>query len=423
VIVFEPSGELLLLNYESDFGPHDWVARKFKDGEAISLRSCFEFRVGDQLELAMENEVEGDALEFDREDRDEPRAYTFVLGKLNGEYYRLKSRVLGTKNTFYLHRDLDFSPKFFIAPRKISILRKIDRQVSEDVYIGGTLQGAIPEGAYRQLLKVFPSSTELDRYAAARVEVCIREYLGVVGDAERAYHQHMNKKIIPRGSSLLPMFAAAEAAKYKTLLEKLQSMLSSEESYTEAQWQAEILSIIQLLYPKYIRAFESVKIRDTVNKTKRFLDLMLVDASGHIDLIEIKKPFDQCILSRREYRGNFFPAKELSGAVMQLEKYIYYLTKWGNAGERELSEFYRDKLPNGLSLKIVNPKGFIILGREVGMTMRQRADFEIVKRKYQSVIDIISYDDLLDRIQSLLENFSGYGPSQHLNTLTPRNNS
>jgi hypothetical protein len=166
-----------------------------------------------------------------------------------------------------------------------------------------------------------------------------------------------------------------------------------------------------------------VKIRDTVNKTKRFLDLMLVDASGHIDLIEIKKPFDQCILSRREYRGNFFPAKELSGAVMQLEKYIYYLTKWGNAGERELSEFYRDKLPNGLSLKIVNPKGFIILGREVGMTMRQRADFEIVKRKYQSVIDIISYDDLLDRIQSLLENFSGYGPSQHLNTLTPRNNS
>ncbi len=217
----------------------------------------------------------------------------------------------------------------------------------------------------------------------------------------------MNRKVTPRGSNLLPMFASAEAAKYQTLLEKLKSMLSSEESYTETQWQHEILSIIQLLFPKYIRAFEGVKIRDTVNGTNRFLDLMLVDACGHIDLIEIKKPFDQCILSRRQYRGNFFPAKELSGAVMQLEKYIYYLTTWGNAGERELSKCYKGKLPNGLSLKIVNPKGFIILGREIGLTKQQRADFEIVKRKYQSVIDIISYDDLLARIQSLVENFLG----------------
>jgi hypothetical protein len=33
-------------------------------------------------------------------------------------------------------------------------------------------------------------------------------------------------------------------------------MLSAEESYTESQWQEELLQIILLLYPKYIYLFK-----------------------------------------------------------------------------------------------------------------------------------------------------------------------
>ena len=162
------------------------------------------------------------------------------------------------------------------------------------------------------------------------------------------------------------------------------------------------MSIIQLLHPKYIRVFENVRIRDTVNSTHRYLDLMLVDAGGHIDLIEIKKPFERRILSRGEYRGNFVPTRELSGSIMQLEKYILYLNKWGSAGEKALSERYASQLPAGLTLKIVNPTGLVVFGRETGMKRRQREDFEVVKRKYRSVADIMTYDDLIARLESVI---------------------
>ncbi|MFY1612152.1 Shedu anti-phage system protein SduA domain-containing protein [Macellibacteroides fermentans] len=55
----------------------------------------------------------------------------------------------------------------------------------------------------------------------------------------------------------------------------------------------------------------------------------MVDSGGNIDIIEIKKPMDNCIITKSQYRDNFIPMRELSGTVMQIEKYIFYLNKWG----------------------------------------------------------------------------------------------
>lgn len=54
--------------------------------------------------------------------------------------------------------------------------------------------------------------------------------------------------------------------------------------------------------------------------TNRYIDLMLVDANGNIDIIEVKKPFANALLSRNTYRGNHTPRIELAGSVMQAEK-------------------------------------------------------------------------------------------------------
>jgi hypothetical protein len=51
----------------------------------------------------------------------------------------------------------------------------------------------------------------------------------------------------------------------------------------------------------------------------------------------------------------------------------------------------------------VNPKGLVIMGRDHNLSKEQRADFEIVKRKYKNVIDIITYDDLTRRLQVTIE--------------------
>ncbi len=43
------------------------------------------------------------------------------------------------------------------------------------------------------------------------------------------------------------------------------------------------------------------------------------------------------------------------------------------------------------------------MGRENDLSIEQKKDFEVVKRKYKNVIDIISYDDLLNRLKFTIE--------------------
>lgn len=131
---------------------------------------------------------------------------------------------------------------------------------------------------------------------------------------------------------------------------------------------------------------------------------MLVDAKGNIDILEIKKPKERQLISKSSsnHRGNFIPTKELSEAIMQVEKYLFHLNKWGKKGEDELNKKYKNKLPNSLKINITNPRGIIILGRDEGLTNNERLDFEIIKRKYTHIADIITYDDLLKRLENII---------------------
>lgn len=70
-------------------------------------------------------------------------------------------------------------------------------------------------------------------------------------------------------------------------------MLESKNSYSENQWQEEILQIILLLYPKYFLVFKEAPIKAGYDKEKnirdeKFIDILLVDSDGNIDIIEIK---------------------------------------------------------------------------------------------------------------------------------------
>lgn len=88
---------------------------------------------------------------------------------------------------------------------------------------------------------------------------------------------------------------------------------------------------------------------------------------------------------------------------MQVEKYLFHLTKWGREGEREIQEKRRSELPGGLKIQITNPKALIILGRDSDFADDQRFDFEIMRRKYANVTDIMTYDDLLRRLNNTIE--------------------
>ena len=90
---------------------------------------------------------------------------------------------------------------------------------------------------------------------------------------------------------------------------------------------------------------------------------------------------------------------------MQIEKYIYHLNKWGIIGERKLTEKYKDLLPPNFSISISNPSGIVIMGRDHNLSRTQLNDFELIKRKYKNVIDIITYDDLIRRLKFLIGKF------------------
>ena len=87
---------------------------------------------------------------------------------------------------------------------------------------------------------------------------------------------------------------------------------------------------------------------------------------------------------------------------MQAEKYLFHLNKWGQAGEREIYEKRKSDLPDGIKLQITNPQALILLGRDNDFTGEQRFDFEIIRRKYANMVDIMTYDDLLRRLENII---------------------
>lgn len=385
---FRKIGNKIIFTYQvSEYNSSsDWVRENLKKNKEVTFKKTLTFKDHEEYDIQVNEDFSG---EF--------QPIGFVLAELEGDYYKLRNSTIGTNNSFYFHKEIDIQLEFLVAETNISILKLIDQLVREDVYIGGEAKNTIPFEAFNKMVDEFPTSYEKKLYADARISSIVKNYFETTTDAELKFQNYLNKKSSKQGKKLTKMFQEYELLKFRTIQEKLRGMLESENGYSEDQWQNEILEIILLLNPKYICSFKTVHLKID-NRRRRFLDFMLVDGNGNVDVIEIKKPFENSIMTHSVYRGNYTPHKDLIGTVMQLEKYLFHLNRFGEIGEKKLTEKYKDKLPYGLKIKITNPKGFVIMGRESNLSDEQKSDFEIVKRKYKNVIDIITYDDLLQRL-------------------------
>ena len=393
MIDFRETDNKVLLSYSCEYSGLAWVYRELDKNKRVTISKAFSFTPNELISSR------------DKDNEDAP--VVFEVANRVGEYHCFPKNVLSLDHDLYIHKDVHLKRSLFVAERNISIFPKIDRMVSRSIYVGGDNENAIPEAVYRELLKEFPNTYELDRYASARISSILSSYLDTKEDCEEQYHKYLNSKFSKKGENLKFKFSGVELSKYTGLLEKLKAMLNDEASYSETQWQEELLQIILLLYPKYIYAFKEAPVRDTYNNTSRSIDYLLIDSSGNTDIIEIKKPFDRCIITERTYRDNYIPLRELSGTVMQIEKYIFYLNKWGKKGEDKLTTHYKNDIADGFKIRIINPSGIIIMGRNIGMSIDQQQDFEVIKRKYKNVIDIITYDDLIQRLEFTIDQWTG----------------
>lgn len=396
-IEFEQQGSELLLRY-SPRDDDSWVHDRFERGDDLVIKRTFNLR--------QEHLVTDDATDLsDDEGFYGSEPLRFKVATLDGEYFTFDPEVLPIGYPLLIHHQAPITWKWFTAEQRTSIFQAMAEIRPNRIVIGGGAPDAIPIAEYERLISNFPTSHELRRYVLARLGAVVREYSDTQVDAERLFRNYVNKRLDKRTRDIVGLFREGEERKYRFLFERLSAMLANEDTYPESAWQAEILQIILLLNPKYIKAVAHVPVRDSVRGVNREIDILLIDASGNVDVIEIKKPFDKCIVTEGQYRDNHIPLRELSGSVMQIEKYLYYLNRWGADGEAELTKRYKSELPEGFSIKITNPAGIIIMGRDNNLTDGQRRDFEVVKRKYKNIADIITYDDLLRRLKFVLEHF------------------
>lgn len=395
MVIFNKNGDELVMRYVPERGPDDWLVKPLELDHDILL-SGRTFQVRREIYRP----------DFDDSFARMDHSYNFVVGKLVQDYYQIDRRFLGIDYDLFVHRSVDFKRTTFVAETNIPIFQSFNEYGFKEFRVGGDHPEALPREIFEKMLKQFPNTYELKKYARARVSSMIRNYVPIEADYAADYNRYMKRKASIQGTQPRKRFGEQEAVKFSDLVLKIETMLAeSVEAYNEPQWQAEILEVLTFLYPKYVKAFREAPVFDSLSKKERSVDFLLVDASGYVDAIEIKKPFAECIITSNRYRDNHVPMRELSGTIMQLEKYLYHLNRWGQDGEDKLNQRFADQIPNGLRIKVVNPSGMIIMGRDATFTMDQRNDFEVIRRKYRHVVEIITYDDLLRRLEVIRDQF------------------
>lgn len=393
----------LVLVYSPDYAP-GWVSHELESSGEVTLSRVFTFENRDVVEKGGEEDD-----------------WVFRLGELDGDYFRIPGRILSTEVDILLHRTLvGLGRKAFIAERGISIFRRLEKSLGKqvpEIRVGGDsdAESVISDDLFKELVRKFPNTSDMNRYANNRVLAVLDESLpdSVRKRASRSQPQ-ADRELFEQTPAPLRPVVSLEYQKFEALRDTYAEYLKNSDAYNEGEWQKLIVEFLLLLFPKYVAVLEKVPLKDTysdVSKTIwRQIDVMLVDAVEHIDILEVKQPFETCLLSKSQYRDNYVPKRELSGTIMQLEKYIFHLQKWGSEGEVYLNKKYVGQLPDDLKIRITNPSGLVIAGRNLSsknaghpFDHAESLDFELIRRKYSRIVDIITYDDLFKRIENVLE--------------------
>lgn len=393
-VEFDAQGTKLYLVYRPDIRDPEHLLRDLAAGKSVTIKGTYHLT---QANL-FKGRVKRDPDEF----RDDDSEIRFVVAKAEGNYFVFDPAILNIEARVMVARNARPTWKWFTAEERTSVVRLLAELKPSRIVIGGDLRDAIPIAEYENLIGQFPSPHEMRLYVQSRLGIVFRELTDAKVDAGAKLDKYVGKRVTGKPKDLAQPFRQMEISKYEFLHANLMAMLDNDEGIPERQWQAQILDVVRLLNPKYIAAFSSVSIKDSLTGGRRQLDFMLVDVNGTVDVIEIKKPFKARIVTTATYRDNHVPHRELVGTAMQVEKYIFHLSRWGTTGEDALTRRYSAQLPPDLKLRIVNPSGLIIMGRDDDLTPEQNRDFEMYRRQHKNVVDVITYDDLLRRLERVL---------------------
>lgn len=388
-VTFEKHDNELWICYSPEYGL-GYMHGKFDEDELIIIKHAFMVT----SELLREESDEG------------IEEAKFCIGEFCGDYIHLLPEVTRTNHNFFFTKDIAFKLSLFVAQRGISILDKIDEVIDRDFYVGGDWEKnrGISTDAYMELINKFPKTAELDKYARCRISQVLKEYYPECDRYEQLYDKYMSKL---RGKHSVKVKDMAVDFNRKIDLEQFRiahqelSEMINDLGVAEAEWQRKIHNILRLLYPQYIYCVREVQFPGMGKEEKR-PDFLLVDVHGFVDILEIKKATVRVLT---QYRNNYVPSREFTGAIQQIEKYAFCLNSVSEAKEK-VSVVLSTHVAEGFAIQILNPQGILLLGRSNDFTPQQRSDFELIKRQYKHIADIMTYDDLLCRLKNIIDALS-----------------
>ena len=161
---------------------------------------------------------------------------------------------------------------------------------------------------------------------------------------------------------------------------------------SEADWQRFLQKYILLFNTSYVAVVEKL----SVDLRGKYPDFLLVNVYGYIDIYEIKKPSNN-LLRHDDSRDNYYWDLEVAKAISQTEKYVQMLIK----NDLEAREIIKEKC--GIEVKVVRPRGFIVVGTSRQFTNpKMNDDFRLLASSLKNV-DVVLYDELLGNLENLLD--------------------
>ena len=402
---------------------HDYYEKK------NMLKNIYEYSINLKgLNLKKENLVEDERikeyfiqLESERDyydDFEDNQNTLFYIGDVKDDYVYLDKDVFQIENNFAIKKALLSgkidSKMFFIYTSsykgRTAVVNIISKYANCDCYIceDGDLElgknGYIPFSDYNRLISSFPTKTELQKYQATRIANIIGDYFDN-SDALQKYNDYMKKKGNKNKKYSIDIAAEYDIDMYDYIIKELEAALKNT-NISEEEWQKKLVPIICLLYPRYVTCLSKVPIihNDDFSDTKE-LDCLLVDIEGNCCILELKKPFNGEKLLTNSYRKNFYQPKfKLAGGVQQIEEYIYDLNLYKKENIKSISKKYSEEI-DGIDINLVDVQGILICGRSNDFSKEEKRDFEIIRNQYKNVIDLLTYDDIIQRLKKTIELF------------------
>lgn len=341
-------------------------------------------------------------------DKDDNRII-FKIGEVCDNYYKIYKNVL--KTTFDVFFSIETKLKFdlfnYNGAKYENLFSMIDKVIEKrkELYIGGE-KGDINFSDYLKMTSLFPNQWERQLYLESRVSQAVETHFNnVIPYYEKLEKYRSKKQLTIKREEIFTELKNYEIEKYTAILTHLKNMLEEADKYSEEQWQVEIAKVILFIFPKYIYFFEkeTIKLHSSFsNKRSEKPDFLLITSNGNVDILEIKKASNMPILSNSTTRDNYVPSNSLSATIMQAEKYLYHLNKLGYQFEVEINSKYKDKLPNNLKINVVNPKAMIIIGMNNTLNEKQLHDLEVIKKMYSNMMEIMTYDDIINRLENII---------------------